>query len=75
MAYKWAFNLIKEREFFVVFVLAIVLSFTVFGNGISGDFVFDDVTAVKNRGDLKDVGNLFNLFTSPYHQNMPKTGL
>lgn len=59
----------------IVFVLALILSFLVFGNGISGDFVFDDVAVVKNRGDLKDPSFFLNLFVSPYHQNMPKTGL
>ncbi|MEK7507199.1 MAG: tetratricopeptide repeat protein [Patescibacteria group bacterium] len=40
-----------------------------------GDFVFDDIIVVQNRGDLREPGNFFNLFVSPYHQNMPKTGL
>ncbi len=58
-----------------IFALAVVLSFLVFGNGISGDFVFDDVTVVQNRPDVKDAGNFFDLFVSPYHQNTSKTGL
>jgi|SRR3989344_2586558 len=58
-----------------IFLLSFVLSFLIFGNGISGDFVFDDVTVVQNRPDVKDIDNFFNLFISPYHQNMPKTGL
>ena len=69
MIYKWALNLIKEREFFAVLILTVILSFLVFGNGIS------DVTVVQNRGDLTDPSNFFNLFTSPYHQNNPKSGL
>jgi len=75
MIYKWALNLIKEREFFAVLILTVILSFLVFGNGISGEFVFDDITVVKNRGDLTDPSNFFNLFISPYHQNTPKSGL
>ncbi len=75
MNFERALNLIKNREFFAVFVLAILLSFLVFGNGIFGDFVFDDVTVVQNRGDLTNSANFFNLFVSPYHQNNPKTGL
>lgn len=58
-----------------MFFIALALSFLVFGNGIAGDFVFDDVAVVKNRGDLKDSSYFLNLFISPYHQNMPKTGL
>lgn len=57
-----------------VFVTALVLSFLVFGNGIFGDFVFDDVSVVQNRGDLKDISNLPNLFVSPYH-HLTKIGL
>ncbi len=59
----------------MVFLISVILSFLVFGNGISGEFVFDDVTVVQNRGDLRDPGNFFNLFVSPYHQNTPKSGL
>ena len=58
-----------------VFLVSLVLSFFIFGNGISGEFVFDDATVVQNRPDIKDAGNFFNLFASPYHQNNPKTGL
>src|SRR3990167_3057187 len=68
-------NFIKNNEFIFVLALAVVLSFVIFGNGISGDFVFDDVTVVQNRPDVKDAGNFFNLFVSPYHQNTPKSGL
>ena len=75
MTYERVLNFIKRREFLIVFVSAILLSFLVFGNGIRGDFVFDDVAVVKNRGDLKDSSFFLNLFISPYHQNMPKTGL
>ena len=68
-------NFIKRREMLTVFVVSVVLSLAVFGNGLKGDFVFDDVAVVKNRGDLKDSSYFLNLFVSPYHQNMPKTGL
>ena len=68
-------NFQKKHEILLVFFISLVLSFMVFGNGISGDFVFDDVTIVQNRGDLTDPSNFFNLFISPYHQNTPKSGL
>lgn len=58
-----------------MFIISLGLSFLVFGNGISGEFVFDDVTVVQNRGDLTNPNNFFNLFISPYHQNTPKSGL
>jgi len=59
----------------LVFLLSILLSFGLFGNGIGGDFVFDDASVVENRGDLKDPSGFFDLFISPYHQNNPKSGL
>ena len=58
-------NFQKKHEILLVFFISLVLSFMVFGNGISGDFVFDDVTIVQNRGDLTDQSNFFNLFISP----------
>ena len=67
-------NLFKKHELWMVFALSAVLSFAVFGNGISGDFVFDDVSVVQNRGDLRDVSNIFNLFVSSYH-HLTKIGL
>ena len=68
-------NFQKKYLFLFVFIASLGLSFLVFGNGIMGDFVFDDIIVVQNRGDLREPGNFFNLFVSPYHQNMPKTGL
>jgi protein O-mannosyl-transferase len=64
-----------RSKYFIVFALALVVSFIIFGNGIKGDFVFDDASIIKNRGDLKDISNFLNLFISPYHQNIPNTGL
>ena len=68
-------TIIKKREKVSVLILAAVIAFLIFGNGLGGDFVFDDTAVVKNRGDLKDSSYFLNLFVSPYHQNMPKTGL
>ena len=58
----------------LILVLAIILSFTVFGNSIFNDFTFDDVSVVQNRGDLKDPSNFLNLLVSPYH-HLTKIGL
>ncbi len=73
--YKRFILWVKNNELIAIFLLSFLLSFLIFGNGIAGDFVFDDATIVQNRGDLKNSGDFFNLFISPYHQNMPKTGL
>ena len=67
-------NFIKNNEFMLILVLAIILSFTVFGNSIFNDFTFDDVSVVQNRGDLKDPSNFLNLLVSPYH-HLTKIGL
>jgi len=66
-------NFIKNNEFIFVLALAVVLSFVIFGNGISGDFVFDDVTVVQNRPDVKDAGNFFNLFVTKIIPNQAFT--
>src|SRR3989338_3376621 len=68
-------TIIKKREKVSVLILAAVIAFLIIGNGLGGYFVFDDTAVVKNRGDLKDSSYFLNLFVSPYHQNMPKTGL
>ncbi|OHB17379.1 MAG: hypothetical protein A2749_02000 [Parcubacteria group bacterium RIFCSPHIGHO2_01_FULL_45_26] len=73
--YQKFLNLIKTKKFLAVLAISVILSLAIFGNGLGGDFVFDDVAVVKNRGDLKDSSYFLNLFISPYHQNMPKTGL
>jgi len=67
-------HFIKNNEFVFVLLVAVILSFAVFGNGIFNDFTFDDVSVVQNRGDLKDPSNFFNLFVSPYH-HLKKIGL
>ena len=59
----------------LVLILAFTLSFLIFGNGIRGEFVFDDTVVVEKRADLKDMGNFFDLFVSPYHRNTPRSGL
>lgn len=69
------YDLRFRNSLVLIFLLSLVLSLAVYGNGISGEFVFDDVTVIQNRGDLKNPDNFWNLFISPYHQNMPKTGL
>ena len=54
---------------------AIVFSFFIFGNGIAGDFVFDDKIAIIGNPLVDDIGRLGEIFTSPYHFNQPRTGI
>ena len=60
---------------FLVLVIALAISFLIYGNGIRGGFVFDDTAVIEKRGDLKNFDNFFDLFVSPYHQNTPQSGL
>ncbi len=65
----------SKKETTLVLLAAVALSFLIYGNSIRGDFVFDDRVVVQERHDLKDFGNIFNLFVSPYHQNTPQSSL
>ena len=60
--YQKFLNLIKTKKFLAVLAISVILSLAIFGNGLGGDFVFDDVAVVKNRGDLKDSSYFLNLF-------------
>lgn len=60
---------------FVVITLSVVGSFAVYGNGIKGGFVFDDVVVVQKRADLKDISHLPRLFIEPYHLHRPQSSL
>ena len=64
-----------KKETFFVLLAAIALSFLIYGNSIRGDFVFDDRVVVQERPDLKNLGNFFNLFVSPYHPINPQSSL
>src|SRR3989344_3190915 len=65
----------SRRENLIVFVVALSVAFAIFGNGIGGDFVFDDTAVIEKRADLKNSENFFTLFISPYHKHLPRSGL
>ncbi len=67
--------MILRRENSIIFIVALTLSFVIYGNGIKGGFVFDDNAVIEKRGDLKDFSKAADLLISPYHQRMPLTGL
>lgn len=60
---------------FAVILFSLVGSFAVYGNGIKGGFVFDDVVVVQKRPDLKSIAHLPMLFIEPYHLHRPQSGL
>ncbi len=63
-----------NREKIKILIVALVLSFVVFGNGIRGDFVYDD-TVVLPRPDLHHVADIPKLFITPYHYQFPQSGI
>ena len=57
-------------------VLAIVLSFALFGNGIGGNFVFDDtIVVVGNPFINEQLDGFWKIFTTPYFAYQPRPGL
>ena len=66
---------INRHLTFVVITLSVIGSFVVYGNGIKGGFVFDDVVVVQKRPDLKSITHLPLLFIEPYHLHRPQSGL
>ena len=66
---------INRHLTFTIIALSIVGSFVVYGNGIKGGFVFDDVVVVQKRPDLKNIAHLPRLFIEPYHLHRPQSSL
>ena len=66
----------KRGRLFFVAILALVVSFALFGNSLKGDFLFDDTIVVVGnpliKGGIPDVGEIFS---TSYHAYQPRTGL
>lgn len=57
-------------------ILAVALSFVLFGNGIGGDFVFDDtIVIVGNPFISGQLDGFWEIFTNPYFASQPLPGL
>src|SRR3989344_1330001 len=66
----------KSKDFLLAFFLALTLSFALFGNGISGKFVFDDtIVIVGNPFIGNGIENFWEIFTNPYFAYQPRPGL
>lgn len=66
----------KYKEFILAGILALVLSFALFGNGIGGDFVFDDtIVIVGNPFISGNLDKFWDIFTNPYFAYQPRPGL
>lgn len=68
-------SLLSRRELVLIFVIAIGLSFFVFGNVIRGQFVYDDDWVISRNPTLQQVNKIPAQFISPYHYLQPETGL
>lgn len=66
----------KNRDFLLAAILAIVLSFALFGNGIGGNFVFDDTIVVVGNPFINgQLDGFWKIFTNPYFAYQPRPGL
>ncbi len=66
----------KNKDFVWAGILALVLSFILFGNGIGGDFVFDDtIVIVGNPFINENLDGFWQIFTNPYFAYQPRPGL
>lgn len=66
----------KRGRLIFAAILALVVSFALFGNSLKGNFVFDDTIVVVGnpliKGGIPDVGEIFS---TSYHAFQPRTGL
>lgn len=58
-----------------MFFAMVVLTFILFGNGVKGDFVYDDTWVVSENPLLGKLNEIPKLFVSPYHLFQQQTGL
>src|SRR3989344_6275902 len=68
--------MIIHREKLAILVIAFALSFLLYGNSISGDFVSDDKLIIIQNPLVS--GNFFDLskaFSTPYYHDKPNAGL
>lgn len=66
----------KSKDFILAGILAVVLSFVLFGNGIGGNFVLDDnIVIVGNPFISGQLSGFWKIFTNPYFAYQPRPGL
>lgn len=59
----------------LVFLCFVALAFILFGNGMGGDFVFDDRAVITGNPLVEDASGMFEAFLRPYHYARPQSGL
>ena len=57
-----------------IFILAIILSFSLYGNTIGGNFVYDD-QLYNDRQELRNLEHIDDVFTEPYVAHSPEAGV
>lgn len=63
-----------KKEKLLVFLLALVISFSLYGNTIGGKFVFDD-QMFNSRPELRHPSYVKNIFLDPYLPSQPEAGI
>lgn len=66
---------IRRNERFYSLVLAVGLALLLFGNGINGQFVYDDTWVIGQNPTVGQFGEVFHQLILPYHYLQPETGL
>ncbi len=59
-------NFLKKN--WIILVLFFILTFTIYGSSLSGDFVYDDRSIVENAVALSDFQKVDQIFMHPYWQ-------
>ncbi|MDP3792290.1 MAG: tetratricopeptide repeat protein [bacterium] len=68
--------MIIRREKFIVLMMALAVSFLLYGNSINGDFVSDDkLIILQNPLVSGNFSDFVKVFSAPYYYNQPHAGL
>ena len=60
----------KKKSSFPPFILIIILGFAVYGNSLSGTFIWDDNLLVKNNEDIRNWSNISKILTKDFGTDM-----
>lgn len=64
------------KRFFIVFGISLALAFAIFGNGIGGEFAFDDKIVIVGHPLIsEEFPSVGKIFGDSYHGSQPRTGL
>lgn len=66
---------ISRKELWIILGSITILCFIIFGNGIKGDFVYDDIWVIQSNPTLENISSVPGQLISPYHYSQPETGL